>query len=157
MGLDRVVFVHGAGAGAGSQAWPLQAADPDPGWQFLARADEGDDAARDAPRVLDLLRRPAAGTWSRTRTAPTPRSWRPSSSRSWCAPSPCSSPPASTSPGGGLPVQTVVVTAAARALYEEVAMALASLGAVHRTLRGAGHRVQADPRATALLREFWSG
>jgi NAD(P)-dependent dehydrogenase (short-subunit alcohol dehydrogenase family) len=54
-------------------------------------------------------------------------------------------------------VRTVVVTGGARALYDETASALADLGADVRVLAGAGHRVQDDPRTTALLREVWTG
>lgn len=48
-----VVLVHGAGS-AGPDAWPLQAGEP--GWHALTRSPEGDHPARDARRVLDLLR-----------------------------------------------------------------------------------------------------
>lgn len=54
----RVVFVHGAGS-AGAAAWPTQAAECErdhSDWKFLARADAGDDAERDALRVLEHLR-----------------------------------------------------------------------------------------------------
>jgi hypothetical protein len=56
-----------------------------------------------------------------------------------------------------LTVRTVVVTGGARALYDETASALNNLGADVRVLAGAGHRVQDDPRTTALLREVWTG
>ncbi len=46
-----VVFIHGAGKD-GASAWPKQVAQADPGWSFLPRGVEGDDAARDALRIL---------------------------------------------------------------------------------------------------------
>lgn len=51
----RVVFVHGAGS-AGADAWPNQTAQAGEDWQFLGRHSSGDDARRDAARVLGLLR-----------------------------------------------------------------------------------------------------
>lgn len=56
----RVVFVHGAGS-AGTDAWPEQASVAEPGWAFLAREGLADDPARDAGRVLDLLRGAGGG------------------------------------------------------------------------------------------------
>lgn len=56
----KVVFVHGAGK-AGAEAWPRQAAAADAGWHFLPRAADGDDAGRDAGRVLDQLRAAGGG------------------------------------------------------------------------------------------------
>ncbi len=50
-----VLFVHGAGR-EGAAAWPRQAAVAEPGWVFLPREGTADDAARDAGRLLDLLR-----------------------------------------------------------------------------------------------------
>jgi pimeloyl-ACP methyl ester carboxylesterase len=50
----HVVFVHGAGQ-AGAAAWPRQVAATEPGWFFLPREEAGDDAARDAGRVLHQL------------------------------------------------------------------------------------------------------
>jgi pimeloyl-ACP methyl ester carboxylesterase len=60
-------------------------------------------------------------------------------------------------PDAGLPVRSLVLTAPSSALYAETATALTRLGAVHRTVTGAGHRVQDDPRTTGLLRAFWEG
>jgi pimeloyl-ACP methyl ester carboxylesterase len=60
----KVVFVHGAGR-AGSDAWPQQAAarQARPGglWHFLPRGQDGDDAGRDAQRVLVRLRAGGGG------------------------------------------------------------------------------------------------
>lgn len=58
-GMDAV-FVHGSGR-AGADAWPSQAAVAEPGWWFLPRDAAGDDAGRDARRVLDRLRERGAG------------------------------------------------------------------------------------------------
>lgn len=58
-GMD-VVFVHGSGR-AGVEAWPLEAAVAEPGWQFLTRVGPADDALRDCGRVLDLLRAAGGG------------------------------------------------------------------------------------------------
>lgn len=55
-----VVFLHGAG-NAGVAAWPEQAAATDPGWRFLERAPAGDDAGRDADRIVALLREAGGG------------------------------------------------------------------------------------------------
>jgi pimeloyl-ACP methyl ester carboxylesterase len=52
--------------------------------------------------------------------------------------------------------QTLVVTGGGRPLYEQTAMSLTKLGARHRILEGAAHRVQDDPRATQLLRDWFS-
>jgi pimeloyl-ACP methyl ester carboxylesterase len=55
-----VVYVHGAGR-AGTDGWPLQAAQREPSWVFLERAPSGDHAARDAERILDELRATGPG------------------------------------------------------------------------------------------------
>ncbi|MCD6640501.1 MAG: hypothetical protein LT071_11390 [Nocardioides sp.] len=60
-------------------------------------------------------------------------------------------------PDLGLPVPTMVVTGDWSALYDQTAQALVALGAAHAELPGAGHAAHKDPRATALLRRFWSG
>ena len=219
----RVVFVHGAGA-AGAAAWPLQAADAVPGWHFLARDPAGDDAARDASRVIGLLEAAGGGhvvahsyganaallaaraepglvrslvllepaCFDLAREMPAIEAHvaamapafaaaaDPSvSGRDWFAlfaagmgfPAPATwsdgqeedaarlrrlPPPWDVGlPREALPVGCLVVTGAARALYEETAAALVALGAVHRTVPGAGHRLQDDPRTPALLRDLW--
>lgn len=55
-----VVFLHGAG-GAGRPAWPVQARAVEAGWVFLDRHELGDDATRDAARILEALRGGAGG------------------------------------------------------------------------------------------------
>jgi pimeloyl-ACP methyl ester carboxylesterase len=220
----RVVFVHGAGA-AGPDAWPLQASDPDPGWQFLPRAPSGDDAAVDADRIRDLLRpagghvvahsyganaallaaraepglvrslallEPACFDLARGMPAveehvsamapafaaaadpavsgrdffvlfaagmgfPPPSSWS-DRQEAEAARLRLLAPPWDVGlQPGPLDVLSVVVTGGARELYEETAAALVGLGATHRTLDGAPHRVQDDPRAVGLLRDVWRG
>ncbi len=54
-------------------------------------------------------------------------------------------------------VPTLVLTGGARPLYDETAAALVALGARHRMVGGAGHRVQDDPRTTGILRGLWRG
>ncbi|MEO7146648.1 MAG: hypothetical protein ABIW81_04080 [Terrimesophilobacter sp.] len=49
-----VVFLHGAG-NSGRTAWPVQAAEADDDWVFLNRHELGDDAGRDASRILEIL------------------------------------------------------------------------------------------------------
>ncbi len=216
-----VVFVHGAG-GAGAQAWPLQAAAPDAGWHFLARHVEGDDAARDSRRVVDLLApsgghvvahsyganaallaaqarpdlvrslallEPACFDLARGMPAveehiaamgavfasasdpglsdpdwfarfavgmgfPPPTSWDDALSAN-AARLRRLPPPWGVGLEPALPARTLVLTAPSGPLYAETAESLAGLGAAHLTVDGAGHRVQDDPRTTALLREHW--
>lgn len=59
-------------------------------------------------------------------------------------------------PEAGLPVRTLVLTGGSRALYEDTAQSLGVLGATHRIVDGAGHRVQDHPLTTGVLREFWA-
>lgn len=56
-----------------------------------------------------------------------------------------------------LAVRTLVITSGSDPLYSETAQALASLGARHVTLEGAGHRVQDDPRVMSTMRDHWRG
>ena len=223
MAGPAVVFVHGAGK-AGAEAWPLQAADADPGWSFLGRGPGGDDPARDAGRLLEQLPRegghvvahsyganaallaahreparvhslallePACFDLARGRPAveehvaamapafavagdpsvsgrgffelfargmgfPPPAAWDEDLEAN-AARLRLLAPPwgVGLRPELGLPVRTLVLTAPSSALYAETADSLADLGAVHRTVAGAGHRVQDDPRTTGLLRAFW--
>ena len=222
-GIAASSCVHGAGSATGADAWPLQAGEP--GWHFLARSPEGDHAARDAGRVLDLLRatggghvvahsyganaallaglrepglvrslallEPACFDLARGMPAveahvaamasafdvaddpsvsgrefferfasgmgfPPPPSWSEELEAN-AARLRRLAPPwgVGLRPEDGLPVRTLVLTAPSSALYAETAASLADLGAVHLTVEGAGHRVQDDPRTTALLRDFW--
>lgn len=224
MARERVAFVHGAGA-AGRDAWPLQATEQGVDWHFLARGAEGDDAARDARRVLGLLEasggghlvahsyganaailaaqrepalvaslallEPACFDLARGKPAveahiaamapvfavagdpavsgrefferfargmgfPPPAAWSDDLEAN-AARLRRLSPPwgVGLRREEGLPVRTLVLTAPSGPLYAETAAALAALGAVHRTLAGAGHRVQDDPRTTGLLQGFW--
>jgi pimeloyl-ACP methyl ester carboxylesterase len=50
----RVLFLHGAGK-AGPDAWPVQSTLGEDEWEFLARAETGDDPGRDAVRLLERL------------------------------------------------------------------------------------------------------
>lgn len=59
-------------------------------------------------------------------------------------------------PDQDLPRRTLVITGGRSPLYEQTAASLARLGARHRTFEGAGHRVQDDPRAASLLRDWFS-
>lgn len=221
--MRTVVFVHGAG-GAGVDAWPVQAAAPDAGWHFLARHPEGDDAARDSTRVLDLLsgtgghvvahsyganaaivaaqREPGfvhslallePACFDLARGMPAVEAHIADMTPAFSVADDPSvsgrdffelfargmgfSPPAAWDedlednagrlrrlsppwglglrPALGLPVRTLVLTAPSSPLYAESAQSLAALGAVHRTVPDAGHRVQDDPRTTGLLRAFW--
>ncbi|KRF34648.1 alpha/beta fold hydrolase [Nocardioides sp. Soil805] len=222
--MPAVVFVHGAGK-AGAEAWPLQAAHAARGWSFLGRDPRGDDAARDADRLLDLVsstggghlvahsyganaailaaqREPARvlslallepACFDLARGMPAVEAHVADMAPAFAvADDPSVSgrdffglfaqgmgfePPADwderlednaarlrqlSPPWGvglrpevGLPVRTLVLTAPSSPLYAETARSLAALGAVHRTVPGAGHRLQDDPRTTELLQGFW--
>ena len=52
-------------------------------------------------------------------------------------------------------IPTLVLTGNSEAMYEEVAQALASLGAEHIRLAGAGHRPQDHPDGVQAMQEFW--
>ena len=52
-------------------------------------------------------------------------------------------------------IPTVVVTGGWHPVYESIADALAAAGAERRTIPDTEHRPQDDPRANALLNEFW--
>lgn len=55
-----------------------------------------------------------------------------------------------------LGIPTLVVTGGWNEEYEEIASALAQLGATHRRLTGFGHRVQDHREADSLIRD-WAG
>ena len=59
-------------------------------------------------------------------------------------------------PDQDLEQRTLVITGGWSPLYEETALSLVALGALHRTIEGAGHRVQDDPRTTSILVDWFS-
>ena len=220
-----VVFLHGAGS-SGPTAWPVQVAEADDDWVFLDRREFGDDATRDASRIIDILRPQSGGhvvaasfggnaavlaaqsepdlVYSLALFEPACfdlARGKPVVEEHIAAMTPVFAaaddptvdfrefsrlfaggmgtpaldvpddvlerevaklralrPPWGTAVNAeaGLPVPTLVVTGGWSILYDDIAEAMAELGAERSVISGHGHRPQDADGANELLRKFWS-